>query len=431
MKPWKLFFNILAVVVLFSCRPPARVAVPAPSSTGGAAARGQTDTLLANLLRRSGLFDTILADPARYRLQVIYTQIDRTAGNKPRFTQHRLNVDPAVYFYPASTVKLPVALLALQRVNELASSGLSAGSSFITEAASPGQLPVFNDPSTPDGRPTVAQYIRKILLVSDNDAYNRLFEFLGPDYINEALHAMGYDSAHLIHRLQVSLNEAQNRRANPVRFFDGNGRLLLDRPELVSTMPWQTRSTFLGTGYMSRGQLVGAPFDFSRKNRLSLSDLHSILTSLLFPDAVPKEKRFGLTSDDYRFLYKYMSMAPSESLFPSYDSSYPDAYSKLLLFGGEGKLANPAVRIFNKEGDAYGFLTDAAYIVDFDNGVEFLLSATIYCNSDGIFNDDRYDYASMGLPFLKNLGRVIYDYELSRPRRHKPDLSVFKMTYGE
>jgi len=88
-------------------------------------------------------------------------------------------------------------------------------------------------------------------------------------------------------------------------------------------------------------------------------------------------------------------------------------------------------RIFNKEGDAYGFLTDIAYFADFDKHVEFMLAATIYCDSDGIVNDDHYDYENTGLPFLKHLGQVIYDLELKRPRKYKPDLSVFKMTYDK
>jgi hypothetical protein len=87
--------------------------------------------------------------------------------------------------------------------------------------------------------------------------------------------------------------------------------------------------------------------------------------------------------------------------------------------------------IFNKEGDAYGFLSDIAYIVDFKNGVEFFLSANIYCNSDGIFNDDHYDYENVGKPFLKNLGRAIYQYELQRKKKFKPDLSKFRLDYSD
>lgn len=123
-------------------------------------------------------------------------------------------------------------------------------------------------------------------------------------------------------------------------------------------------------------------------------------------------------------------MKPRESKYPYYDSSYSDAYVKFLLFGGSGSIDDPNLRSFNKPGDAYGFLTDVAYIVDLHNGVEFLLSATIACNSDGIYNDDHYDYQTIGFPFMKNLGRVVYEYELHRKKKHLPDLSEFKMEYG-
>ena len=125
-----------------------------------------------------------------------------------------------------------------------------------------------------------------------------------------------------------------------------------------------------------------------------------------------------------------MSAYPSESSEPKYDTAvYYSNYSKFLLLGAEKSQAPENIRIFNKEGDAYGFLNDVAYIVDFENKVEFMLSATIYCNSDGIFNDDKYDYDSVGLPFLKNLGRAVYDYELKRKKKHVPDLSRFKIDY--
>ena len=45
------------------------------------------------------------------------------------------------------------------------------------------------------------------------------------------------------------------------------------------------------------------------------------------------------------------------------------------------------------------------------------LAQLIHCNSDGIFNDDKYDYDSIGFPFMKNLGRVIYEHELKRERK--------------
>ena len=88
-----------------------------------------------------------------------------------------------------------------------------------------------------------------------------------------------------------------------------------------------------------------------------------------------------------------------------------------------------SIRIFNKVGDAYGYLLDNAYVVDFDKGIEFMLTAMISCNSDGIFNDDKYDYNTIGYPFMGNLGRLIYDYEASRKKPRQPDLSRFRVTY--
>jgi hypothetical protein len=127
-----------------------------------------------------------------------------------------------------------------------------------------------------------------------------------------------------------------------------------------------------------------------------------------------------------------MSMMPHESAFPFYDTvKYWDSYVKFLFYGSEKVKADPDIRIFNKVGDAYGFLRDAAYIADFKNNIEFMLSVVIYCNSDGIFNDDKYDYDSLGFPFMKHLGRVIYDYELKRKRTRQPDLSTFKFNYQD
>ncbi|MDB5196901.1 MAG: hypothetical protein JWP88_1272, partial [Flaviaesturariibacter sp.] len=392
MKQIALFFNIFTVVFFFACRPAAKLATPSVEMMQTATSFPKTDTLLQGLLERyPQFFDTLLRKKDAFGIQIIYTKIDRNAANEPSFTHYYYNVDPARYFYPASTVKMPVALLALQRLHELKVAGLHSNTTMITTAETAGQTAAYNDPNSPDGRPTIANYVKKIFLVSDNDAFNRLYEFLGQEYINKSLHRMGYDSVQILHRLQISLNEEQNRRTNPVQFYDTAGHLVYAQAAQRSGLTHQSRSTFLGRGYMSRGQVVAQPFDFSKKNRLSLGDLHSILCSVMFPGSVSKKQRFNLMADDYNLVYRYMSMKPQESRFPQYDTSYSDAYSKFLLYGGRGQM-EPGVRIFNKEGDAYGFLTDAAYVADFDKGIEFLLSATIYCNSDGIFNDDKYDY---------------------------------------
>ena len=376
-------------------------------------------------------FSDILRNRDSLHVQVIYTQIDRDKKNRPIFTDFYFHVDPAQYYYPASTVKLPTALLALEKINKMEKRGVRANTSMITESASTFQSPVYNDPTSEDGRPTVEHYIKKIFLVSDNDAFNRLYEFVGQEQINHQLHKKGYGQTDILHRLSIFLPEEENRKTNPVIFLDDSSRKLYSQPSEYNSSSYRVRNDFLGSAYYSGGELLKQPMNFSAKNRLPLNELHSMMRALMFPSSVRKKKRFQLTNDQYRFVWKYLSQYPSEATYPPYDSTnYWDAYGKFLYWGGEKGNLPRSFRSFSKEGDAYGFLIDVAYIVDFEKNIEFLLSAVIYCNKDGILNDDQYDYKTVGLPFMKHLGRLLYDYELKRQRTREPDLSTFKLDYG-
>src|SRR5580700_5506467 len=119
----------------------------------------KTDSLLEKLLEEHPeYFGDVLRNPDFYKIQVIYTQIDRDEHNNPRFTNYYFRADSTSYFYPASTVKLPVALLSIQKINELRLPGLDKRSTMITEKSSAVETPAYNDPGSPDGRPTVGNY---------------------------------------------------------------------------------------------------------------------------------------------------------------------------------------------------------------------------------------------------------------------------------
>ena len=136
------------------------------------------------LLSQPERFSTVVQGAEKYRPQIIYTQIDRNENNKPTFRSYSYRLESGQYFYPASTVKLPAALLALEKLNRLAIPGLSRDTTMLTGVATDMQTPASEDPTSETGLPTIAQYIRKILLVSDNDAFNRLYEFIGQKEFN-------------------------------------------------------------------------------------------------------------------------------------------------------------------------------------------------------------------------------------------------------
>ncbi|NOT94531.1 serine hydrolase [Ferruginibacter sp.] len=395
----------------------------------------KTDAFLEQLLATNPqYFDSTLAHRKDWNVQIIYTQIDRGINGMPSLKHFYFNVNPADYFYPASVVKFPVSLLALQKLNELKEKGIDKNTTMITEAATSSQTAVYNDATTADGRPTIAHYIKKIMMASDNDAFNRLYEFLGQEYINAELHKKGYNDVQILHRLQIALPEEENRQTNPIRFLDAGNNVLYEQPAQVNKTQYTLRNDSLGKGYYQGENLVNGAMDFSKKNRVSLEDFHSILISLVFPQKVAANQRFNLSADDRVFLLKYMSQLPTESTYPPYSSDtarhWPKG-GKYLLLGAEKGAFPPQLRIFNKTGGAYGHLLDVAYIVDYEKGMEFFLSAVIYCNSDGILNDDKYDYKTIGLPFMKNLGQVIYNYEIQRTKKYLPDFSDIKFNYDK
>lgn len=374
------------------------------------------NSLIYNVLKNStdSLSRALAAQPESWGIQIIYTTVKKKGKRSSQFKDHHFSVNPDSYFYPASTVKFPIAILALQRLRELSIPGLDRNSTFLTGRDRDLQTEVYNDPTTSDGRPTIAHYIKKILLVSDNDAYNRLYEWLGQDYINETLHKLGYRNVEILHRLSLPLSTEENRYTNPVSFFDTSGRLLYQQAGVFAKHLPPAKTIKMGTGYISRGKLVNEPFDFSFKNRLPLTDLHHMIRQIMFPASIPPDRRFTLQEEDLLFLRDYMSRVPSKSDYPSYDSTeIGDNYVKFLYYGSSAEKPDPSVRIYNKVGNAYGFLIDAACFEELNTRRKFLLSAVIYCNSDQVFNDDRYDYESVGFPFLRSLGRSIYQRALS------------------
>ncbi|HWZ02949.1 MAG TPA: serine hydrolase, partial [Mucilaginibacter sp.] len=389
---------------------------------------------LKNLLEsHPELFSHILNHPTHNEVQILYTQIDRDENNIPHFTSYSYRLNANHYFYPASTVKLPTAIFALERLNELKIPGLSTKSVMKTDSSFAGETKLLKDSLAKNGLPSIEQYIKEILLVSDNFAYNRLYEFVGRGEINDKLKKYGLNNTRIIGRLAIGDAGEGTKHTNAIDFYNGN-KLIYHQPAQYDAREYPMRldNMIVGKGYMDRNdKLVMKPFDFSDKNVYTVADQQSVLKRLLFPEVYPENDRFNLTQDQYKLIYHYMSMFPTESKYPTYPQpEYFPAYCKWLFYGGDSTaVMEPHIRIFDKIGDSYGFDIDNAYIIDFKNKVEFIITAVVQSNDAEIYNTNKYEYKTVCLPFMKNLGRLIYQYELTRPKKYLPDLSKFKFRY--
>ncbi|GAA4434217.1 hypothetical protein GCM10023091_08870 [Ravibacter arvi] len=391
------------------------------------------DHFIQKLLKKHpDRFGKFLSRPEAYGIQIIYTKIDYGNNGRRNFSDYHYGDTQNRYFYPASSIKLAAAVLALEKLNQLAIPGLDRNTTMLVLSDRPAQTEALLDSTSGNGLPSVGHYIRKLLLASDNDAYNRLYEFLGQSYFNETMLAKGYKGFRATHRLEAGMNYEENRYTNPVRFVRDN-KVVYEQKGAYSDKDYAAGTpVYIGKGYVEGGRVVNSPMDFAKKNAFPLMDQQIFLRNLMFPGEAPPHQKFNLAEDDYRFLYQYMSQLPIETTFPeAYHETMDDAAVKFLLFGKTTKRIPRQIRSFNKIGEAYGYLVDNAFIADFEKGVEFLLSAVIYCNEDGVLNDDRYEYDPVGYQFMADLGKTILEYELARKRRERPDLERFEVEYDK
>lgn len=380
----------------------------------------------------------VLKDPDTYRLQIIYTQIDRNKKGVPSFTHHTFQVDPNKYFNPASMVKMPLAFLALEKLHQLSSPqknepgvpALNRDTRIAFDSSYPRQVIMRKDGSAPGEIPTIGHLVKRAFLISENDPYNRFYQFMGQGPTNQILQTKGYSSVRITRQF-MGFTDEQNRHTNAVRFYNPNGQ------EIYSQEPGYNRDSFLfpapiliGNAHINRQeQLVQGPFDFTRHNSISLADMQKMLQAVVFPTSLPKKNRFNFSEEDRLFLLQYLSQYPSETNYPKYDTSvFYDSYVKFFFQDSTHQMP-PGVRVFNKVGWAYGFLTDVSYVIDTINRVDYFLSATLYVNSDGVVNDSKYDEETVGFPFLRELGRLVYNYELTRNRPFRPPLNIQGVQY--
>jgi len=381
------------------------------------------NNLLQELMQQKpAQFGSILAHPDDYRLQIIYTQINRDKNNIPHFKEYTYRLNPKEYFYPASTVKMPLAFLALEKINNLKVKGLLKSTLMTYDSVTARQETIYNNPYAIDGTQNIEEAIKEVFLISDNNAANRLFEFVTPHSVHEKLAEKGYKDVYIRNRLELGRTKLENRNTQAINFYNPQGKIIYQQPAQINKDSLPYYNAFIGNAYYNnQDSLIKGPLNFSEKNRIYLSDLTHILRSVVFFDQTPAKQRFNLTMEDRKFLLHWMHTLPTESKYPTYDSSnYWPSFCKF-LYTGSAKSPFPSnIKIFNKVGDAYGFLLDIAYIMDPEKKIEFMLSAVIYCNRDGIQNKNEYDYDTIGYPFYKNLGQLIYDYELKRKKEFLP-----------
>ena len=335
--------------------------------------------------------------------------------------------------YPASCVKVAAAALALRRLAALRALAdapeLSVRTGLVFHRRRPGEA------GAGEAAVNLGLLLRRVFLVSDNEAHNLLLDFAGRARANASLARAGVDV-----RLRGSLGAGRGPPRCPARSVEvlapsGPFSVRLDDGAAGDggaggrgpPAPWS-----LGSSHVTAaGALVREPLPMAGKSSATLLALQDLLVLLLRPtlaDAgeewlldgcerpeggggpggAARAAALGLEPRDLAFLSGAMAeTCPGSPPLPEAEGR-PEDHNKFFLRGLRAALG-PNVTVRNKLGQAYGFSLDNAHVVweDGPRGpVEFFLAACVYTNANETLNDDAYEYEDLGEPLLEDIARA-------------------------
>lgn len=357
---------------------------------------------LETLLGAAGLTARrVLAARDSYQPQVLVTRCVREGSGWRAQESQAFGLRPRQWFAAASWVKLPLAGLLLE---ELDRRGLdiAAGALRLEIEGTAACAPL---PAAQAGGWRLDALMQSMLVVSDNLAYNALYELLGSDTIHARLRELGFPGIRMATRLGCPQPRSPGKLA--ARLRDARGAVVWESPaQLQETFQrFPHGKARAGRAWAEGGRVIPGAHDFSDSNFIPLADVHHM--TLEFGGQVGL--LFELTAPTRRWLADTLSLVPRQAGGLGVEQrALPDDHSKWLLPLDAAGHFPAHLRIRSKNAQSYGWIGDSAFIVDEQAGRACALTALAFVDRDGVLNDGTYDYAGTGRPFLREVGSALW-----------------------
>ncbi|MDX2147827.1 MAG: serine hydrolase [Planctomycetota bacterium] len=378
----------------------------------------------------------VLAEPETYRFQAM---LDVRTPCLRETSGFRVGAE---YFYPASTVKVLIAAAALAMLDRLEPPSAPVGDAPATTA----RFAFRDDSGSFAPERSFNEELALCLIVSDNEASNRLLELVGLDGMRTYLDQIGLYQARVVHHLSSTRTPDEQRRSRAVRLTIGSrthelpGRVAAPvSPPLESDTPPRID---VGIAHSREGETIPGPMSFRAKNLVPLDSLHAFLRALGSPDSGDAKPRvLPPTRDSVASSGSNLSLgsgcgprldlsAPHRALLVELLSSTPEAWSRSRGFRPEvadgeqysdhrfRPIATGLARatfshgpddpwiVASKIGTAYGFVTDVAYAIHRPSGTTLTLSMTMESNPSGMVGAGGYDEA-FALAFFSDVAQAV------------------------
>ena len=355
------------------------------------------------VLKSDPYLKEIIKDKEDYEIQVMLTKINHN-NTKIDFQNYQYQHDENQYFYPASTIKLPIVVLTLKKINELRSKGsdITLKSKIILN-----NVDNYSNFKLKDSITSFQNLIADIFLVSDNSASNILIDFIGYNYFNDEMQNAGFDRTYLNHKFNP---DPYVNSTWQISDLDNNMISSINDNQKIIKADDKTNGLDKGESRYFNGEILDESLNFSEKNRFSITDMHNLIKYIFYPEIFDMANTFNLNVEDYDFIRYWMSRFTYEDIGEKFigDEKFFETYNKFFIHGDEQSVSNEQIRVYNKIGQAYGTSIDNGLIKNYQNNVDFILTSTIYTNKNKVINDNLYEYDDIAEPFLAKLSRAIY-----------------------
>lgn len=351
------------------------------------------DSDLISLLKgKDKLIDLVLNNQDKYHLQINFTRVDE---RKSDITLHdyTLNKDK-YYFHPASLIKLPIAITSLELISKYEEEfGIDLNTFVHSETCSCD----FNTDRyvNSKARPNLDILLREMLVMSNNDAYNFFYNLSGPTYFNQRMK-------------ELSLNNIILRN----RFYSGctyqganeHGGLYFQK----SNSSNKYKIGCIKDSVQNIEQTVYLNYANSRtSNVVSLHSIHRLMIQLFYPQSFSPDFKLSISNKNLEFLKSTLSSYPNS--VPNYQN-VPNHFHKYLMPFIFLNNNTSKIKIYSKNGNAGGYISDVMLLSDEENNVKYFLSISMLNYKQKNYYKRRVVYTTPGIDVFRKISNVLYEY---------------------
>ncbi len=276
--------------------------------------------------------------------------------------------------------KVLLALACAKKMQQYRQNGITYNSTMITEAAGENLPGAYNDAYAIKGKPSIGQYLSRMLMQNDIEAYNRIFELVTTSYLNDFAKANGWSGSLNSGRLGRQHSRVEHATMNLINFYDENNRKIYTQKNSVDN-------------------IVKIEQGFS--NSTSLIDIENIIEALF----IDKQKEASLAKEIGEEQLEYVKVLLLNAQVQAQEDAANAATGSASLFF-PNKIYNQNLILIPLKTISDKGMSEVLYFFDSRVSKHFILSASLIFKKYSTRAQYKKELEE-GKAFFEDLGKMV------------------------